>query len=78
MPPRASATPSRRWPTSTASADIPARYGRSHAKDRHADRRGILEATEEKSIVVPLMGFSGSQEGIAPSNPCSGEMSKIP
>jgi hypothetical protein len=34
---------------------------------------------EEKSIlVVPLMGFSGSQEGIAPSNPCSGEMSKIP
>ena len=77
MPPRASATRSRRWPTSTVSADSPARYGRPHAKDRH-DRRGILEAIKEKSILVPLMGFSGSQEGIAPSNPCSGEMSKIP
>ena len=69
MPPRASATPSHRWPTSTASADSPARYGLLHGEDRHPDRRGILEATEEKSILVPLMGFSGSQEGIAPSNP---------
>src|SRR5919112_1071595 len=46
VPPRASATRRRRWPTSTASAASPARYRHPHGKDRPPDDERILEATE--------------------------------